>query len=135
LAVYSPLLATSAANRSLKALLSNFRSNDSVRPPGVRLYAYSEVCRAGGSAGTGKRSLPPCDTVSSMATTTSRGASLAYAQRSLSQLYPDARGDLLGAGYRRIKVVARRSTCGPYKIAGVETGLVTCTTQARVCGR
>jgi hypothetical protein len=81
------------------------------------------------------RAFPPCDTIGSTATTPSRGASLAYAQRSLSQIYPDARGDLLGAGYRRIKVVARRSTCGPYKIAGVETGLITCTVQARVCGR
>jgi hypothetical protein len=100
--------------------------------PGAALALVS--CAANAPM-TNVRSLPPCDTVSSTATTTSRGASLAYAQRSLSQLYPDARGDLLGAGYRRIKVVARRSTCGPYMIAGVDTGLVTCTTQARVCGR
>jgi hypothetical protein len=81
------------------------------------------------------RTFPPCDTIGSTATTTTRGASIAYAQRSLAQIYPDARGDLLGAGYRRIKVVGRKSTCGPYRIAGVDTGLVSCTVQARVCGR
>jgi hypothetical protein len=78
---------------------------------------------------------PPCDTIGSSATTTSRGASMAYAQRSLANIYPDARGDLLGAGYRRIRVVGRNATCKPYRIAGADTGLVTCTVQARVCGR
>jgi hypothetical protein len=81
------------------------------------------------------RALPPCDTIGSTATTPSRGASIAYAQRSLAGLYPDARGDLLGAGYRRIRVIGRTSTCGPYRIAGANTGLVSCTVQARVCGR
>jgi hypothetical protein len=81
------------------------------------------------------RSFPPCDTIGSTATTPSRGTSLAYAQRSLAQIYPDARGDLLGAGYRRIRVVGRNSTCKPYRIAGADTGLVSCTVQARVCGR
>jgi hypothetical protein len=83
----------------------------------------------------GLRAFPPCDTIGSTATTTSRGTSLAYAQRSLSQLYPDARGELLGVGYRRIRVISRSSSCGPYKIGGLETGLVTCTVRARVCGR
>ena len=78
---------------------------------------------------------PPCDTIASSATTTSRGTSLAYAQRSLAQLYPDARGDLLGVGYRRIRVISRQSTCAPFKVGGVATGLVTCTVRARVCGR
>jgi hypothetical protein len=83
----------------------------------------------------GVRAFPPCDTIGSTATTTSRGTSLAYAQRSLSQLYPDARGDLLGVGYRRIRIIGRSSSCGPYKIGGIATGLVTCTVRARVCGR
>jgi hypothetical protein len=83
----------------------------------------------------GVRAFPPCDTIGSTATTTSRGASLAYAQRSLAQLYPDARGDLLGVGYRRIRVVGRSSSCGPYKIGGLDTGLITCTVRARICGR
>jgi hypothetical protein len=81
------------------------------------------------------RSFPPCDTIGSSATTPSRGTSIAYAQRSLAQIYPDVRGDLLGAGYRRIRVVGRSATCKPYRIAGADTGLVTCTVQARVCGR
>ncbi len=83
----------------------------------------------------GVRAFPPCDTIGSTATTTSRGASLFYAQRSLSQLYPDARGDLLGVGYRRIRVVGRNSSCGPYRIGGIDTGLITCTVRARICGR
>ena len=78
---------------------------------------------------------PPCDTISSTATTPSRGQSLLYAQRSLAQLYPDARGDLLGVGYRRIRVISRTSTCQPYKFGNIETGLVSCTVRARVCGR
>jgi hypothetical protein len=138
-------LAICAANLSLNGLLSNFRSNalcvcrgfvcmrfQKFLAPGIALVLMS--CAANPPVTT-VRNFPPCDTVGSTATTTSRGASLAYAQRSLAQIYPDARGDLLGAGYRRIRVVGRRSTCGPYKIAGVETGLVSCTVQARVCGR
>ena len=87
------------------------------------------------TVGTMAPSLPPCDTIGSTATTPSRGQSLAYAQRSLSQLYPDARGDLLGVGYRRIRVISRTSTCVPYKIGGLNTGLISCTVRARICGR
>jgi hypothetical protein len=78
---------------------------------------------------------PPCDTVSSTATTTSRGTSLFYAQRSLARLYPDARGDLLGVGYRRIRVVGRDQSCQPYRIGGLNTGLITCSVRARICGK
>jgi hypothetical protein len=92
-------------------------------------------CAANVPVSSPVRTFPPCDTIGSTATTTSRGASVGYAQRSLAQLYPDARGDLLGAGYRRIRVVGRKTTCGPYRIAGTDTGLVSCTVQARVCGR
>jgi hypothetical protein len=80
-------------------------------------------------------SLPPCDTVSSTATTTSRGTSLLYAQRSLARLYPDARGDLLGVGYRRIRIIGRDAACKPYSLGGLETGLITCTARARICGK
>ncbi len=86
-------------------------------------------------AGPEVRAFPPCDTIASSATTTSRGTSLAYAQRSMAQLYPDARGDLLGVGYRRIRVISRTHTCTPYRLGGVDTGLVTCTVRARICGR
>jgi hypothetical protein len=92
-------------------------------------------CAANVPVGSNARTFPPCDTIGSTATTTSRGASIAYAQRSLANIYPDARGDLLGAGYRRIRVVGRNTTCKPYRIAGADTGLVSCTVQARVCGR
>jgi hypothetical protein len=92
-------------------------------------------CAANAPVVSSARTFPPCDTIGSTATTPSRGTSIAYAQRSLAQLYPDARGDLLGAGYRRIRVVGRNSTCKPYRIVGADTGLVSCTVQARVCGR
>jgi hypothetical protein len=92
-------------------------------------------CAANAPVTRSAPTFPPCDTIGSTATTPSRGASIAYAQRSLAQLYPDARGDLLGAGYRRIRVVGRNAACKPYRIAGADTGLVSCTVQARVCGR
>ena len=79
--------------------------------------------------------LPPCDTLSGSGTAPGRGVALVYAQRQVSQLYPDARGDLLGVGYRRIRIIGRSNDCRPDRIAGLATGLVTCTAKVRICGR
>lgn len=79
--------------------------------------------------------LSPCDTATGTATSYSRGLALARAERSLRTQVPDARGDLVSTGIRRVRVVATRRTCEPYRVFGTGTGLVTCRVQARLCGR
>ena len=79
--------------------------------------------------------LSPCDTATGTATSYSRGVALARAERSLRTQVPDARGDLVSTGVRRVRLVATRRTCEPYRMFGAGTGLVTCRVQARLCGR
>jgi hypothetical protein len=108
----------------------------------MRIQVFASACVAVVLAACAANSIappapafPPCDTLGSTATSTSRGAALLYAQHGAAQLYPDARGDLLGVGYRRIRVISRTANCGPYRIGGLDTGLVTCTVRTRICGR
>ena len=79
--------------------------------------------------------LSPCETATGTATSYSRGIALARAERSLRTQVPDARGDLVSSGVRRVRVIATRRFCEPYRVFGAGTGLVTCKVQARLCGR
>lgn len=104
-----------------------------MRSVGVALI----IVAAGVAACAKSRPLPPapCDTVTGTATSYGRTISQRYAERDLARQLTDARGDLVSSGIRRVRVVARRSSCRPYSVFGAGTGLVTCTAQARVCGR
>ena len=79
--------------------------------------------------------LSPCETATGSGTSYSRGVALARAERSLRTQVPDARGDLVSTGVRRVRVIATRRSCEPYRVFGTGTGLVTCKVQARLCGR
>jgi hypothetical protein len=77
----------------------------------------------------------PCDTVSANATTYGRSRAALYAERNLRLEIADSRGDLVGSGLRRVRVIAKRTTCRPYTLFGTGTSLTSCTAVARLCGR
>jgi hypothetical protein len=77
----------------------------------------------------------PCETVTGTATSYGRAFALRNAERSFRTQVPDARGELLNAGLRRVRPGPKRATCKPYRLFGGTTSLVTCSVQARVCGR
>lgn len=79
--------------------------------------------------------LSPCDVATGTATSYGRGIALARAEASLRGKVPDARGELVSTGVRRVRVIATRRSCEPYTLFGRSTGLVTCRVQARLCGR
>ena len=77
----------------------------------------------------------PCDTVTGTATNYGRAQAARYAEADLRRQLPDARGDLVGSGLRRVRVVAKRTACRPYALFSGASGMTTCAAQARVCGR
>jgi hypothetical protein len=77
----------------------------------------------------------PCDTVTATGTSYGRHQARRHAEQNLRHQLPDARGDLVSAGLRRVRTVGKRTTCKPYSLFGGATSLTTCTIQARVCGR
>jgi hypothetical protein len=108
----------------------------------VRAFVLSATLSSTLLAGCGLTSqgaqsprIAPCDTLSGSGTAAGRGVALAYAQRQVSHQFADARGDLLRAGYRRIRVIGRSSECRADKIGGLSASLITCTAKVRVCGK
>ena len=81
------------------------------------------------------RDFPPCDTISATVTTAGRGHAALLAQSSVRRQLPDVRGDLIGVGYRQIRTIGQSTTCTPYRVGPLSTGLVSCTARIRVCGR
>ncbi len=77
----------------------------------------------------------PCDTVTGNGTAYGRHQARRHAEQNLAHQLPDARGDLVSSGLRRVRVINKRTTCKPYAIFGSATSLTNCTIQARICGR
>jgi hypothetical protein len=81
------------------------------------------------------QSFDPCDVINGTATSYGRTASLRYAEANFKNQIPDARGELLNIGLRRVRVGPKRVSCRPYALFGGNSSWTTCTVQARVCGR
>ncbi len=79
--------------------------------------------------------LSPCDTVSGTATNYGRTNTERRAAQQFRSNLPEQRGDLVASGLRRVRVIAKRTDCRPYRVFGTSTGLTTCTVAARICGR
>lgn len=54
------------------------------------------------------------------------------AREGVRQQFADVRGNLLGEGFTRIRIVSRKVRCRPHSLG---LGLTTCTALARACGR
>jgi hypothetical protein len=80
-------------------------------------------------------SYEPCDVVTGIATSYGRGTALRYADANFKSQIPDARGELLSIGLRRVRAGPKRVSCSPYALFGAGTSWTTCAVQARVCGR
>ena len=102
-----------------------------------RVWAALALSLAAAGCVSGKQAVTfsPCETVTGTATSYGRAMALRNAERSLRLQVPDARGELLGAGLRRVRPGLSRSTCKPYRLFGTTTSLITCSVQTRVCGR
>lgn len=79
------------------------------------------------------RALPSnCDLASSDGLSFSRSEAARLAQKGLAANLADVKGDLVAAGYSRLRVISRRVVCRPYPLS---PALKSCTATARVCGR
>ena len=104
----------------------------------MRRIAVVVLAGALGACGVTRQQAPvraTCDIV--VGTSTAYGRTLAsrQAEQDARQQMPDARGDLVSSGVRRVRVVQKRTTCRPYALFSGATSLTTCTAEARVCGR
>ncbi len=79
--------------------------------------------------------IAPCDTVSASGTTYGQFRARQFAEKSLRFQIADLRGDLVSSGLRRVRVIAKRTTCRPYNVFGAGTSLTNCVAEARLCGR
>jgi hypothetical protein len=102
---------------------------------GLILVALSATVLAACVAARRPSAPEPCDAITGTATFYGRAETLRRAERDFRSRAPDIRGDLVGSGVRRVRIVAQRRVCEPYRIFSAPTGLMTCKVQARVCGR
>ena len=78
---------------------------------------------------------PVCDSAVGSATTIDATLARDYAQRAVLLQAGELRGELLDAGLRKVHLAGESTQCGPYALTGADSGLVTCTTQLRLCGQ
>lgn len=73
-----------------------------------------------------------CEDIVADAIASTPGQARWIAREGVRQQFSDARGNLLAAGYRRIRVVSNTVTCRQHSLG---LGLTSCTAMARACGR
>lgn len=101
----------------------------------IAIVAAGVLLASCGSVRQQSMDTSPCDTVTGQGTAYGRSQARRHAEQNFRHQLPDARGDLVSSGYRRVRVVAKRMSCQPYALFGAVTSLTNCTLQARVCGR
>jgi hypothetical protein len=106
-----------------------------VRMGRVGLVGVAILALSGCAQNRQSVSYDPCDTVTGTAMNYGRTSTLRYAEMNFKSQVPDARGELLGSGLRRVRVGPKRASCRPYAFFGGGTAWTTCQVQAKVCGR
>lgn len=73
-----------------------------------------------------------CEDIVADGIASTRGQARWIAREGVRQQFADARGNLLAAGYQRIRIVSNTVRCRAHSLG---LGLTSCTAIARACGR